>query len=635
MKIKRLIALFISFFFALNCFAQKQNALAAGGTHVLAICTNSTSITSWGLNTNGELGDGTLTSVGGCGCGGKIPSVICSAAANPCWADMRWMSIKAGYHFSMALSSTGSPCGPLNPGSVWVWGLGSSGQMGNGGTISNNATPIRTNNGGMGNNTFVAIAAGAAHWLALKNDNTIRACGANYYGQIGDGTTTTTGCNCISTPVQVDATNFSTAGRTISKIAAGGSHSIALCSDNTVWCWGLNAYGQCGNDLTTPLPNPRQVNLAALGGRIVADIAGNAYSTYVRCTDGTVWAWGWNARGQIGDGTVGGVGCYWSCGNGADCCKATPTQVAGLTNVVDIGNSGRSETAIAIKSDGSVWVWGWDDNGMLGNNTVADGSQTGTPVRVQNTAGTGWLEGTWKILAAHIGEQYSAFVKSNGTIWAVGDNCAGQCDNSCTDRSLPVQVTPICGGATSVLPVKIISFSASFNSRTVLCQWSTASETNNDYFQVERSTDEVTWNVAGTVKGSGNSSMEKNYEFTDLELPPATDDAPLYYRLRQVDFNGDFQYFGPVAVSVLNELGLVLKNIFSDNQLSGMLDLPNDAPVRIEITDLQGRIIRTEQTNAFKGENLIHVDLLNVENGCYIIKVQNSHTQIQKRFVKI
>lgn len=622
----------IELLFSLPSTAQipKQNAIAAGGTHVLAICTNSTSISSWGLNTNGELGDGTTTSVGGCACGGKIPAVTANAPANPCWPDMRWISVKAGYHFSMALSGTGSPCGPLNSGSVWIWGDGSSGQMGNGGTVANNPTPYRINNGGMGNNTFVAIAAGGSHWLALKNDNTIRACGANTYGQVGDGTT----ASPKSTAVQVDATNFSTAGRTITKIACGGSHSMALCSDNTVWCWGYNAKGQCGNDFVSPQPNPRQVDLTALGGRTVVDIEGNGYTSFAVCSDGSLWSWGGNYYGQLGNNDPN----IPSTPPGTD--NFTPQRVVGpggvgfLSNVISVAHSSSdSYGLVALKSDGTVWAWGRDDNGMLGNNTIANPTSIATPLQVQDPPGSGYLSG---ILAVHNGTQFSIFVKSNGTIYGVGDNCAGQMDNSCTDRLLPVQITPVC---TSVLPVELISFKASSRDGKVLCTWSTASEMNNDYFSVERSLDGNNWAEIGNVEGAGNSSDVLSYDFIDETTLWSGSGVwgELYYRLRQVDFDGHYEFFGPVSVliSPSKSWQFILQGPTSDKELTGTLLLPDNGPVNLDIVDLQGRIIVRKHIKGAKGSNYIACDMSLLVPGYYLVKLYNEGNLVVRNFVKM
>lgn len=133
------------------------------------------------------------------------------------------------------------------------------------------------------------IAAGSGHTLALKNDGTVWAWGDNYYGQLGDGTTTER-----HAPVQVTGLAGVTA------IAAGGGHTVALRNDGTVWAWGDNYYGQLGDATATESHTPVQVT--GLSG--VTAIAGGGAHTVALKSDGTVWSWGDNSYGQLSDGTT-------------------------------------------------------------------------------------------------------------------------------------------------------------------------------------------------------------------------------------------------------------------------------------------------------------------------------------------
>jgi len=615
----------ISIILPVIAFAQSvlpQDAIAAGGMHVLVICSGDVSINAWGLNTNGQCGDGASG-------GNRVTPVLVTAPANPCWPDMRWQSIKTGKHWSMALSSTGSPCGPLVAGSVWVWGHGGSGQMGNGGTVANNPTPTRMNNGGMGNNTMVAIAAGYDHGLALKNDNTMKAWGRNDLGQCGIGNTTSPQTNAAT----VDLTNIG--GRTISKIAAGQHHSLILCSDNTVWTWGYNTYGQLGDGTTTNSPLPVQANLTNLGGRTVIAIEGSANTSFVVCSDGTVWAWGYNGNGELGNNdpnipaTPPGTP------------SSTPVQVVGpggvgfLSNIIAIGHSPDAYGVIALKSDNTVWAWGYDDFGMLGNNTLTDFDRIATPLQVQDPPATGFLTG---IKAVHMGTQYAYAAKSNGTLWTIGDDLNGQLGNGnpLSSQSLPVQVTPVCS---SILPVELLSFTAAYNSGIVNCEWTTASEINNNYFLIEGSEDGEKWNKVGIVKGAGNSSSEKKYSFTDESPFPSgrVGDGLLYYRLKQVDFDGKYEYFGPVSVSISppDEWELILQNIPAEKELTGTLLVPKDAEAIIQIIDLQGRLVKQEKLSVQKGLNFIQINLTSAEVGIYFVKLYNDKNILVRKISKL
>ena len=187
--------------------------------------------------------------------------------------------------------------------------------------------------------------------MALKSDGTVRTWGMNLYGQLGIGITG----SYRTTPVQTSGITNVTA------ITGGYNHSVALKGDGTVWTWGANSSGQLGDGTTTSRNTPVQV--AGLSN--VTAIASGGYYTLALKSDGTVWAWGNNSFGQLGDGTT--------------TLRRTPVQVAGLSNVAAIG-AGFQHT-IAIKDDGTVWTWGRNDYGQLGLGTT-DMSAHKTPAQV-------------------------------------------------------------------------------------------------------------------------------------------------------------------------------------------------------------------------------------------------------------
>jgi alpha-tubulin suppressor-like RCC1 family protein len=157
-------------------------------------------------------------------------------------------------------------------------------------------------------------------------------------------------------------------------------------------------------------------------------VKGGNYHSVALKTDGTVWAWGYNYYGQLGDGTY------------TD--RSTPAQVSNLTDVKAI--STLSSHALALKSDGTVWAWGYNYFGQLGDNTTTNRN---TPVQVQNLT---------NVVAVAAGGSHSLALKSDGTVWAWGNNYSGQLgDNSTTNRSLPVQV-PICPVFPLFMPVPLI-----------------------------------------------------------------------------------------------------------------------------------------------------------------------------------
>jgi alpha-tubulin suppressor-like RCC1 family protein len=239
---------------------------------------NDGTVWAWGKNDVGQLGNGTTTNslvpvqVKGQGGVGNLGSVV---------------AISAGEFFSVALKSDGS---------VWAWGLNDVGELGNG-TTTNSLVPVQVNLAGV----VVAISAGEAHSLALLNDGTVWGWGDNYFGELGDGST----LNARPTPVQVLQSPGGSNFTNVKAVSAGGYFSIALKNDGTVWSWGSGLKGQLGDGrggpTPSPSPNPIQVSVLA---NVQAISVGEDQSLSIRGDIKTLWAWGGNAYGQIGDGTT-------------------------------------------------------------------------------------------------------------------------------------------------------------------------------------------------------------------------------------------------------------------------------------------------------------------------------------------
>lgn len=271
--------------------------------------------------------------------------------------------------------------------------------------------------------------------MALKR---VGASGRNDYGQLGDGTTQTR-----TSPVStLDTLQFK-------QVSAGAYHSLAVDHAGNVWAWGLNNHGQLGDGTTQNRSSPVQVSGLS---DVVAVAAGGAVDGYGLDTptgfslalkrDGTVWAWGTNAMGQLGDGTTTN--------------RLTPVQVANLTDGAAIAAG--AAHSLAVKQDGTVWGWGHNAYGELG-----DGSTTTRTLPVRMGTLSGALEvaagGTrWDELAdnnplSYVG--HSLVRKDDGTVWGTGLNSAGQLgDGSVTDRSSPVQML----GITSAVSIAAGSF---------------------------------------------------------------------------------------------------------------------------------------------------------------------------------
>jgi alpha-tubulin suppressor-like RCC1 family protein len=360
-------------------------------------------LSAWGSNVFGQLGDGTQTE---------------RAVPVPILSLLDAVAIAAGGGHSLALTSQRT---------VLAWGRTSSGQLGNDffeidapyGRLLPEIIPGLTD--------IVAIAAGNGHSLALTSDGGVYAWGHNRYGQIGNGID-----NDNPTPFLLSNINSVTA------IAAGMAHSLALKSDGTVWMWGHNGNGNLGDGTNsvgrpTAVPGP---NGAGILSDMVAIAAGGFHSLALK-SDGTVWAWGRNASGQLGDNTL-----DW---------RGTPVQVravngVGISDVVAIAAG--SDHSLALKADGSVWAWGRNSMGQLGNGTDQDSR---TPVPVSGPGNTSSLP---SIVAIAAGSFHNLALKADGTVWAWGYTRYGQTGNNVSgDDALglprfqpaPVQVSGLAG----------------------------------------------------------------------------------------------------------------------------------------------------------------------------------------------
>ena len=273
------------------------------------------------------------------------------------------------------------------------------------------------------------VSAGQYHTLALKSDGSLWSWGYNNYGQLGDGTSGS-GTD-KSAPVQVKGAGGSGNLSDIVAVAAGSNHSVALKSDGSLWAWGHNGNGQLGDGTTTSRTLPVQVTAPSNSGYlsdIVAVGAGSNHSMALK-SDGSLWAWGYNNYGQLGDGTTSQ--------------RNTPVQVKApsnsgyLSDIVAVG-AGYNDS-MALKSDGSVWAWGYNYYGQLGIGTSGSSTDKSAPVQVKGAGGSGYLA---DVVAISAGDYFGMALKTDGSVWAWGYNSFGNLGDSTTEqKSYPVQVS--------------------------------------------------------------------------------------------------------------------------------------------------------------------------------------------------
>nr|WP_232433780.1 Ig-like domain repeat protein [Salinispora arenicola] len=337
---------------------------------------------AWGNNSDGELGDGTTTD-------SSTPIAVDLPA------DTTITAIAAGTAYGLALTSAGT---------VLAWGDNSAGQLGDG-TTTDSSIPVTVDL--PAGTTVTAVAAGDRHSLALTSTGTMLAWGENFIGQLGDGTTTRR-----STPVAVDLPT----GITITAMAAGDRHSLALTSAGTVLAWGDNSAGQLGDGTTTDSSTPIAVDLPT--GTTITTVAAGAYHSLALTSADTLLAWGYNIFGQLGDGST------------TD--RSTPIAVNLPAGTTITTVSGGARHTLAVTSADTMLAWGHNNFGQLGDGSTTDRS---TPIAVNLPAGT-------TITTASAGAFHSLAVTSTGTMLAWGYNALGQVGDgtTATRRRTPVAV---------------------------------------------------------------------------------------------------------------------------------------------------------------------------------------------------
>ena len=370
--------------------------VSSGGNHTAAVKTDGT-LWAWGRNADGQLGNATITST-------STPVTTFAGGTN-------WKQVTCGGYHTAAIKTDGT---------LWNWGRNTSGQLGRYQDLSSALTPVTTFAGG--NNwadtattdpaELYTLSCGSFHTAAIKTDGTLWTWGSNGFGQIGDNTSG----NVTTTPV----TTFA-GGTNWKQVAGGRDHTAAIKTDGTLWTWGRNQYGQLGTNNTTTRSTPVTTFAGGTNWKQVAcaSIFRHTYTAAIK-TDGTLWTWGRNTSGQLGDNTT--------------TQRLTPvTTFAGGTNWKQVACGG--EYIAAIKTDGTLWTWGRNNNGQLGTNDLTNRS---TPV-------TTFAGGTnWKQVAG--GRDHTAAIKTDGTLWTWGNNTNGQIGDNTQYFNRLTPVTTFAGG---------------------------------------------------------------------------------------------------------------------------------------------------------------------------------------------
>jgi alpha-tubulin suppressor-like RCC1 family protein len=331
----------------------------------------------WGSNGYGRLGDNTTTDR--------------SSPVSVVGGFTDWCQVSAGSGHSLGIRRNGT---------LWAWGYNYYGFLGDNSTVDK-SSPVSVSGGF---SDWCRTSAGRNHSLAVRTNGSLWAWGSNIsFGKLGDGTTETR-----SSPVSVVG-GFSD----WCDASAGCDHSLGVRTNGTLWAWGNNNSGRLGDGTAVEKSSP----VSVVGGFTdwCQSSAGGQHSLGVR-SNGTLWAWGSNFYGRLGDNTV------------TD--RSSPVSVVGGFSDWCQASAGYSHS-LAVRTNGSLWAWGLNDSsGKLGDNTTTSRS---SPVSVVGGF-TDWCQ-------VSAGYGHSLAVRTNGTLWAWGSNGYGKLgDNTTSDKSSPVSV---------------------------------------------------------------------------------------------------------------------------------------------------------------------------------------------------
>jgi len=334
------------------------------------------------------LPDGTHTvrveSTDATGNQGYAETVFTIDTTPPSIAEISKLSAGARYNF--VLDSNGTPLS---------WGYNLYGQLGDGTTITRSTLSVIG-----ANDQWKVVSAGNLHTMAVRIDGALFGWGWNFKGQIGDGSTV----NKLL-PVRVGDEN------TWSSVFAGNQRTYATKSDGTLWAWGTNS-GTLGDGTTVDRLTPVQIGTDA-NWTYIATANGGLHTLALK-SDGTLWGWGFNWAGEIGDGTT--------------VSKSAPVQIGTANNWIAV--SAGEDHSLGLKADGTLWAWGDNTYGQLGDGTT---TTRYSPVQI----GT---DTTWTTVVASTFASYG--LKADGSLWAWGYNGNGQVGDGTTgtNRTTPVQI---------------------------------------------------------------------------------------------------------------------------------------------------------------------------------------------------
>ena len=448
-----------------------------------------------------------------------------------------WREISAGQNFTLGIKADGT---------LWGWGQNSN-LLGLGlGNLANQNLPTQIGTA----NDWLTVSAGTIHSLAVKTNGTLWSWGNGQYGQLGNGVFSSATPNVTQVG---NATDWL-------KVSAGNRFSLAIKNTGTLWSWGWNFTGQLGNGLNTPDLNlPAQVGTSNNWRKIDA---GDQHSLAIDAS-GTLWAWGNNTFGQLGDGT--------------NTTSLSPIIIGTATNWAVI--SAGTDHSMAIDSNNILYTWGNNTNGQLG-----DGTNTASNIPIAISFAS---DGTVSLyIAISAGQTHSLAIKNDNTLWSCGFNNQGQL------------------GLGNLVNTNVLTQVGTANT------WSAISAGHTHSHAVDFNTD-----VWSTGRGlEGELGIGSNTAFNTLQAVGC-----------------------PTTPLSTNEIKLFKATVYP-NPTNGIVNLSynleNDSTITLRVTNIQGQIVQENKINKSNGSQTDSIDLSSVSNGMYFISITSANETYTAKVIK-
>jgi alpha-tubulin suppressor-like RCC1 family protein len=320
----------------------------------------------------------------------------------------RPVAVQGGLRFSSLSAGEGHNCGIASGGAMHCWGANFAGQLGDGTTNTLRTGPVAV----LGGLSLAALSAGAAHTCGVTTHGVAYCWGSNFAGQLGDGTTTDR-----PTPVAV------LGGLSFAAVSAGEAHTCGVTTNGAAYCWGRNYGGQLGDSTTAPY---RASPVLVSGGITFAAVSAGQDHTCARTSGGVVYCWGGNHAGALGDGTTNTL-------------RTSPVAVLGGLTFATVSAGGLH--TCGVTTGGAAYCWGDNGTGQLGDGTT---SRRTSPVRIQ-----GGLE----FASVSAAQAHTCGVTPRGAAYCWGANQYGQLGIGTTgpEQCTPATVTVSC----STTPVAV------------------------------------------------------------------------------------------------------------------------------------------------------------------------------------